>query len=146
MSEEESGKEDQKQEYHASADADPIKQIIVVRDLRKIWKAHPGKMAGQVAHAAAWFACDKAMAGVKLTPDETYWFKNGAAKIVKRGPETVEGLQEIQNQAESIGVVTHLVVDHGKTVFKERTITCLSLGPARVSILDPIVRPFPLMN
>jgi len=136
-----------KGEYHASDDPDPIKQVLIVRDMRKVWKQHPGKLAGQVGHGAAWLGWQKAKMGEKLTADEEYWFDNGAAKIVKRGPETVEELEEIQRQAQKAGIATHLVFDHGKTVFKgERTLTCLALGPARVSVLDPIVRSIPLMK
>jgi peptidyl-tRNA hydrolase len=133
-------------EYFASNDADLIKQVILVRDMRYIWKKHPGKLAGQVAHASSWFACQKLLSNEKMTADEKYWFKNGAAKIVKRGPESVKELEEIQREANEVGIITHLVLDHGKTVFDQPTITCLALGPDRVSRLDPIIRSFPLFN
>jgi PTH2 family peptidyl-tRNA hydrolase len=128
------------------------KQIIVVR--RDLKMKH-GKMAAQVAHAAMSFltregriswnvdfldyfvnnddAIDKHNGAIRD------WLANSFTKVVL-GVDSEEELREILAKAEESGIMAHLVVDNGRTVFNNiATPTCLALGPDWNENLDELV-------
>jgi len=128
------------------------KQVIAVR--RDLKMKH-GKMAAQVAHAAMSFltregsirwngdfldhfvndddAIDKHRGAIRD------WLENSFTKVVL-GVDSEEELHELEAKATEAGVMAHLVVDNGKTVFHgESTATCLALGPDWNEALDELV-------
>jgi PTH2 family peptidyl-tRNA hydrolase len=130
------------------------KQIIVVR--RDLKMKH-GKMASQVAHAAMSFLTREGRVGwqadmlndVFMNDDDSIdihsesirdWLENSFTKVVL-GVDSEEELREILSKAEESGVMAHLVVDNGRTVFNNiPTPTCLALGPDWNENLDELVR------
>ena len=129
------------------------KQIIVVR--RDLKMKH-GKMAAQVAHAAMSFLTREGRVGwqadmlndVFMNDDDSIdkhngairdWLANSFTKVVL-GVDSEEELREILSKAEESGVMAHLVVDNGRTVFNNiLTPTCLALGPDWNENLDELV-------
>ena len=129
------------------------KQIIVVR--RDLKMKH-GKMAAQVAHAAMSFLTREGRVGwqadmlndVFMNDDDAIdkhngairdWLANSFTKVVL-GVDSEEELREILAKAEESGVMAHLVVDNGRTVFNNiLTPTCLALGPDWNENLDDLV-------
>jgi PTH2 family peptidyl-tRNA hydrolase len=129
------------------------KQIIVVR--RDLKMKH-GKMAAQVAHAAMSFLTREGRVGwqadmlndVFMNDDESIdkhngairdWLANSFTKVVL-SVDSEEELRELEAKAIEAGVMAHLVVDNGKTVFHgESTATCLALGPDWNDALDELV-------
>jgi PTH2 family peptidyl-tRNA hydrolase len=129
------------------------KQIIVVR--RDLKMKH-GKMAAQVAHAAMSFLTREGRVGwqadmlndVFMNDDDAIdkhngairdWLANSFTKVVL-GVDSEEELREILAKAEESGVMAHLVVDNGRTVFNNiLTPTCLALGPDWNEALDELV-------
>jgi PTH2 family peptidyl-tRNA hydrolase len=129
------------------------KQIIVVR--RDLKMKH-GKMAAQVAHAAMSFLTREGRVGwqadmlndVFMNDDDSIdihnaairdWLANSFTKVVL-GVDSEEELREILAKAEESGIMVHLVVDNGRTVFNNiPTPTCLALGPDWNENLDELV-------
>ena len=129
------------------------KQVILVR--RDLKMKH-GKMAAQVAHAAMSFLTREGRVGwqadmlndVFVNDDKSIdrhngaisdWLANSFTKVVL-GVDSEEELREILAKAEESGVMAHLVVDNGRTVFNNiPTPTCLGLGPDWNENLDELV-------
>jgi PTH2 family peptidyl-tRNA hydrolase len=129
------------------------KQIIVVR--RDLKMKH-GKMAAQVAHAAMSFLTREGRVGwqadmlndVFMNDDDSIdkhngairdWLANSFTKVVL-GVDSEEELRELEEKAVESGVMAHLVVDNGRTVFNNiPTPTCLALGPDWNENLDELV-------
>lgn len=105
------------------------KQVIVVRnDLP--WKKFPGKLAAQVAHAAQQFL----LQGKEKTLEERGWQRDeesAQAIIVCKVADEAE-LRAIATQARDQGLTVHEMVDAGRTVFPEPTLTCIAIGPHKV--------------
>ena len=94
-----------------------MKQVILCRmDL----KMKPGKLSAQVAHASL----HAAMQADKKVLDA--WLKEGAMKIVLKVADEKELLAFKKKAAK---LPNALILDAGKTVFKEPTHTCLAIGP-----------------
>jgi PTH2 family peptidyl-tRNA hydrolase len=129
------------------------KQIIVVR--RDLKMKH-GKMAAQVAHAAMSFLTREGRVGwqadmlndIFMNDDDAIdkhngairdWLANSFTKVVL-GVDSEEELRELEAKAIEAGVMAHLVVDNGRTVFNGvSTATCLALGPDWSENLDELV-------
>jgi len=129
------------------------KQVIVVR--RDLKMKH-GKMAAQVAHAAMSFLTHAGRVGwqadmlndVFMNDDDSIdqhnyairnWLNNSFTKVVL-GVDSEEELRELLLKAEESGVMAHLVIDNGRTVFNNvETPTCLALGPDWNQNLDELV-------
>lgn len=134
---------------------DKVKQVIVVRtDLNMT----SGKVAAQVAHGAMLFIlrkltpfievpqhCDhddepEVVDFINLSPfteDEKIWMGGEITKVVV-GVKSLDKLLELKNHADALGVTAHLMVDNGYTELEPQTITCLAIGPARSSLINPI--------
>ena len=129
------------------------KQVIVVR--RDLKMKH-GKMSAQVAHAAMSFLTREGRVGwqadmlndIFMNDDDAIdkhngairdWLANSFTKVVL-GVDSEEELREILAKAEESGIMVHLVVDNGRTVFNNiSTPTCLALGPDWNENLDELV-------
>ena len=96
-----------------------MKQVIVVDDSLKLPK---GKLAAQVAHAAvaAYLECEEFARAA--------WLEEGMPKVVLKASGRAE-LLDLYDQALQAGIPASLIVDAGRTVVPEGTITCLGLGP-----------------
>ncbi|UCD91902.1 MAG: peptidyl-tRNA hydrolase [Methanobacteriota archaeon] len=93
-----------------------------------------GKMAVQVAHAAV-------ISAISCKSKNAKWFRNwydeGQKKIVVR-TDDVEGLVELQSEAEKLGISTAMIDDAGLTELPPGTTTCLGIGPAPNSVIDQV--------
>ncbi len=103
-----------------------MKQVILCRmDL----KMKPGKLAAQCSHASL----HAAMKADKKILDK--WLKEGAMKIVLRVKDEKELLSFKKKAAK---LPNALILDAGKTFFKEPTHTCLAIGPEEDKKIDAI--------
>ncbi|MDH7509167.1 MAG: peptidyl-tRNA hydrolase Pth2 [Methanomassiliicoccales archaeon] len=114
------------------------KMVIAVR---KDLKLTPGKMAAQVAHAAVNCAI---LSMKKKSEWFDEWYKEGQKKVVVK-VENLNELFEIKMNAETIGLITSLIVDAGLTELPPGTTTCLGIGPAPEEIIDRVTGHLGLM-
>ena len=115
----------------AGRDPDDRKLVVLVRNDLKMTK---GKIAAQVAHAAVncAFASKK-----KDAANFSAWYDSGQAKVVLRVASERE-LFEFKSLAEALGITCSLITDAGRTQIEPGSITCLGIGPEKVSVLDRI--------
>ncbi len=115
----------------AGRDPDDRKLVVLVRNDLKMTK---GKIAAQVAHAAVncAFASKK-----KDAANFNAWYDSGQAKVVLRVDSERE-LFEFKAVAEALGITCSLITDAGRTQIEPGSITCLGIGPEKVSVLDKI--------
>ena len=114
------------------------KMVIVVRGELRLTA---GKAAVQVAHAAVLLAQEAA----KRAPEAfRAWSATGQKKIALVAP-TLEALETLARQARGLGLLWVLVEDAGLTEVPPGTKTCLGIGPAAASQLDPITGSLPLL-
>lgn len=105
-----------------------MKQVILVRKDIKIPK---GKLAAQVAHAAVEAVRKSNKSDLKK------WKNEGSKKVVLKVKDLDE-LNQYDKKAQKTGLKTALILDAGRTVFKEATITCLAIGPDEDTKIDKI--------
>jgi peptidyl-tRNA hydrolase, PTH2 family len=93
-----------------------------------------GKAAVQVAHAAVLLA----RRAESQDPREFgVWWAGGQRKIALTVP-TLSELEALERKARSVGLAVAWVEDAGLTEVPPGTRTCLGLGPAPDSELDPV--------
>ena len=115
----------------ASMPDEPTMALIVRHDLR----LSTGKIAVQCAHAAV--TCT--VAAKKSHPRlAERWRQSGARKICLK-IDNLNELQRLAGQAQSAGLVTHLVKDAGHTEVQPGTITVLGIGPGPRRSIDALV-------
>jgi PTH2 family peptidyl-tRNA hydrolase len=122
-----------------SAEARPDHKVVVV--VRGELRLTAGKAAVQVAHAAVLLARRAEAAAPKEF--ETWW-AGGQRKVALEVP-TLRELEELERRARAEGIPTVWVEDAGFTEVPPGTRTCLGLGPAPDSRLDPITGRLPLL-
>lgn len=106
-----------------------MKQVIV---LRKDLNMRAGKMCAQAAHASL-----KAVLGNLHCLAVKSWL-NTQKKVVVR-VESEDQLLQVYTKSFAAGLIAALVVDAGATEFHGvPTITCIAVGPATDSELEPI--------
>lgn len=115
----------------ASMPDEPTMALIVRHDLR----LSTGKIAVQCAHAAVACTVAAKKSHARLTER---WRQSGARKICLKIVNLNE-LQRLAGQAQSAGLVTHLVKDAGHTEVEPGTITVLGIGPAPRRSIDALV-------
>ena len=115
----------------ASMPDEPTMALIVRHDLR----LSTGKIAVQCAHAAV--ACTVAAKKSHARLAER-WSQLGARKICLK-IDNLNELQRLAGQAQSAGLVTHLVKDAGHTEVEPGTITVLGIGPGPRRSIDALV-------
>lgn len=123
----------------ASPEPVRIKQVIVMRhDLGM----RRGKQIAQGAHAAMSFLTHRLQQGTlrlqEMTDEQQKWLTGSFAKVCCR-VDSEEELMEIHARAVEAGLEVHLITDSGRTEFHgQPTRTCLAIGPAAASAIDPI--------
>lgn len=115
------------------------KQVIAVRsDL----DMSVGKTAAQVAHASlsAYKRC------LEEKPNwAKRWLAEGQMKIVCQ-VDGEEEIQKLEDQARERGIPSSIVEDRGLTEVPPGTVTCIGLGPAPYSVIDPLTRSLRLLK
>ncbi|MHB1434573.1 MAG: peptidyl-tRNA hydrolase Pth2 [Thermoplasmata archaeon] len=118
--------------------SDEYKMVLVIRGELRLTA---GKAAVQVAHAAVALArTAEARAPSAFRP----WWEAGQRKIALVAP-TLQDLEELERRARHRGLPTVLIEDAGFTEVAPGTKTCLGIGPARSSDLDPLTGDLPLL-
>jgi peptidyl-tRNA hydrolase, PTH2 family len=114
-------------------ESDPaeMKMVLVVRGELRLTA---GKAAVQVAHAAVLLV---ERAGARSSAALEAWRRQGQKKIAVE-VETLSEMEEVERAARARGIPTVWVEDAGFTEVAPGTRTCLGLGPARASELDPV--------
>ncbi|MFY9717104.1 MAG: aminoacyl-tRNA hydrolase [Thermoplasmata archaeon] len=100
-----------------------------------------GKAAVQAAHAAVMLfqrAKSRDASGLDA------WLAQGQMKVALE-VETLSELDTIERKARAAGIATVWVEDAGYTEVAPGTRTCLGLGPAPSTLLDPITGALPLL-
>jgi PTH2 family peptidyl-tRNA hydrolase len=113
-----------------------MKQVIVVNGELGL---PPGKLAGQVAHAA--------VTGALAAKDEVReaWDAEGMTKIVLVGRDA-QHLTLIHACALGLGVKpTGIIKDAGRTLIPPGTLTCMFIGPALDKDIDRVTGSLPLL-
>ena len=113
------------------------KLVIVIRDDLKM---SGGKLAAQVAHAAVTCALESKAKKAKWFSE---WYREGQRKVVLKAKD-IEQLRSLKDMAAKSGIPFSLVTDAGLTELPPNTTTCLGIGPAPDSALDPITGSLPL--
>jgi len=113
------------------------KMVIVIRDDLKM---SGGKLAAQVAHAAVTCALESKAKKAKWFSE---WYREGQRKVVLKAKD-IEQLRSLKDMAAKAGIPFSLVTDAGLTELPPNTTTCLGIGPAPDSALDPITGSLPL--
>lgn len=114
------------------------KMVLVLRGELRLTA---GKAAVQVAHAAVMLV-DQATARQHSALDA--WRTQGQKKI-GLVVETLDDLERIERSARIRGIPTVWVKDAGLTEVPPGTVTCLGLGPALATEIDPITGELPLL-
>ncbi|XP_076452510.1 peptidyl-tRNA hydrolase 2, mitochondrial-like [Babylonia areolata] len=115
----------------AMADNGEIKLILVVNNELKMGK---GKIAAQCAHAAVGVV-ERAF---HQDPDTfRQWRLHGQPKVVVRADSTAM-LKELGSKAQSLGLVTCLISDAGRTQIAPGSKTVLGVGPGPASLVDQV--------
>ncbi len=113
------------------------KLVIIVRDDLKM---SGGKLAAQVAHAAVTCALEAKARKAKWFAE---WYKEGQRKVVLRARD-LEELRALKERAARARLPNAMISDAGLTELPPNTTTCLGIGPAPDTDLDPITGSLPL--
>ncbi|KAK7087957.1 peptidyl-tRNA hydrolase 2, mitochondrial-like [Littorina saxatilis] len=115
----------------AMSDSGECKLVLVVNNELKMGK---GKIAAQCAHAAVG-AAERAY---RQDPDNfKQWRLHGQAKVVVRADSTAM-LKELGQKALSVGLVSCLIADAGRTQIAPGSKTVLGVGPGPAALVDQI--------
>jgi peptidyl-tRNA hydrolase, PTH2 family len=118
-----------------SVEAIKLKQVIVVR---KDLNMRKGKIGSQSAHASrAFLVAERLNTSGKKLPQDNEEFKKESDLWIEQSQRTIclsinseEELVALHQKALGLGLVSHLITDHGMTEFKGvPTKTCLAIGP-----------------
>jgi len=110
---------------------DDFKMVILVRNDLKMTK---GKIAAQVGHASVNCALSS-----KKNDSKNFdkWTSTGQAKVVLR-VDSEEELFQFKAIADAQKITNSIIMDAGRTQIAPGSVTCLGLGPEKVSLLDKI--------
>ena len=114
------------------------KMVLVLRGELRLTA---GKAAVQAAHAAV-LLVERARSRDERALEA--WLRQGQKKIALTVP-TLEGLEALERQARARGVPSVWVEDAGLTEVPPGTRTCLGLGPALATDVDPVTGALPLL-
>lgn len=114
---------------------------IVRKDLLDALKR--GKLSGQTGHAfegallTAQVECPERAQGYLAT--------QGRAKITKYA-KNAAAIERIRTACDELGLPCHLVVDEGRTVFPEPTLTAIGIGPVTRAELPAFIDKLQLLD
>jgi peptidyl-tRNA hydrolase, PTH2 family len=112
--------------------------VVVVRGELRLTA---GKAAVQVAHAAVMLT---RRAEAKDRDRLEAWLAEGQMKVALVVP-TLDDLEALERRARANGVPSVWVEDAGFTEVPPGTRTCLGLGPALATDIDPVTGGLPLL-
>lgn len=115
-----------------------MKMVLVVRGELRLTA---GKAAVQAAHAAVMLV-RRAESRDSAALDA--WLAEGQMKVALE-VDTLAELEALERRARAAGIPTVWVEDAGFTEVPPGTRTCLGLGPAAATALDPITGSLPLL-
>jgi len=122
---------DESSEFSDVSDDQDMKMMLVVRNELKMGK---GKAAAQCAHATLG-AYKQAR---RKCPDLLHiWEATGQPKIAVK-VETEADLQLLLGKARSLGLVSYLVADAGRTQIAAGSQTVLAVGPGPGNLVDQV--------
>jgi PTH2 family peptidyl-tRNA hydrolase len=111
--------------------------IVTRRDL----SLSAGKLAAQVSHAAV----DCTLLTKKNKPEWFMkWQREGGKKVVVI-VERLDDFYPLREKAESLGIMTSIIVDAGHTEIPRGTETVLGIGPAPSNLVDQVTGELPLL-
>jgi peptidyl-tRNA hydrolase len=104
-----------------------------------------GKVASQVAHAAVgvimqFFQNTRNHYEGDVPQAVHEWLQGDFAKIVC-SVKDLPAMLQLKTKAEEKGIPTKLIVDNASTVFDDKTVTALAIGPANSEDIDPFTGP-----
>ena len=106
-----------------------LKMVFVINHELKMGK---GKIAAQVGHAAV----KATLKSGELRPELLdAWLSNGQKKICVKAVDA-EHIEQIENQAKQVNVLTSKIYDAGHTQIPAGSLTVLALGPDEDEKLD----------
>jgi peptidyl-tRNA hydrolase, PTH2 family len=117
---------------------DDRKMVIVVRGELRLTA---GKAAVQVAHAAVLLALE----AERRAPEAFRAWSAGGQKKIAVVASTLEDLEALAREARRRRLLWVLVEDAGFTEVPPGTKTCLGIGPALASEVDPVTGNLPLL-
>lgn len=112
--------------------------IIVRSDLRLT----KGKIASQCAHAA--IICYQKSSTGEHKNNLSKWLRAGQPKVVLK-VDGYEQINQIKQDAHSLGIVAEFVCDAGRTQVDAGTVTVLGLGPDSSEKLDQLIKELKLL-
>ena len=116
-------------------------EISMVLITRKDLKLSAGKLAAQASHAAV----NCALTARKLKPTLLEeWLNTGSRKIVCQ-VSNLEEMKRMYGEARTLGLVSEMISDAGKTEIPSGTITVLGLGPGPRRLIDALTKDLPLL-
>ncbi|HJM44549.1 MAG TPA: peptidyl-tRNA hydrolase Pth2 [Candidatus Poseidoniaceae archaeon] len=116
-------------------------EITMVLVARKDLKLSPGKLAAQASHAAV----NCALTARKLKPTLLEeWRNTGSRKIVCQ-VNNLEEMKRLYGEARTLGLVSELITDAGRTEIPSGSITILGLGPGPRRLIDALTKELPLL-
>jgi PTH2 family peptidyl-tRNA hydrolase len=114
------------------------KLVVAVRRDLEMGK---GKIAVQVGHAAVTVV-------EETRKHHPYWWKHwlgeGQCKVVVK-VSSERDLDEIQRQADQLGLASAIIRDKGLTQVEPGTATCVGIGPGPSELIDKITSALPLL-
>lgn len=111
-----------------------LKQAIVIRKDLDMGK---GKAAAQAAHAACEAVMTALRQGGQWARWVQEWLEQGQKKVVLRA-ESREHLEQLYQQAVSMGLPVSIIEDAGLTQLPPGTVTAIAIGPAPAELVDRI--------
>lgn len=131
------------------------KQVIVMRKDLKMPRGKIGAQAAHASNAVLLAAMDKVFESgntekwmLEFRKDSPLglWLNGSFTKVVV-AVNSEQELSDIYDQAGAAGLMVSKIVDNGLTVFNgQPTWTCIAIGPAKPSQVDPITGHLPLYN
>ena len=106
--------------------------------MRADLNAPVGKLMAQAGHA--FLGC---ISFADRDIGDAYWHKGSQPKIVLK-VDNLEMLARANKECVEAEIVTYVVKDEGRTIFKEPTITCLGVGPVEREKLPIFIQKLPL--
>ena len=116
---------------HGTAPTGDLKMVFVVNHGLKMGK---GKIAAQVGHGAVQAMLN---GGNKNPLMIEAWLGTGQKKICVKGNDASH-LEQIEQQAAELNILTSIVRDAGHTQIPSGSLTILAIGPAGAEQLEPI--------